>query len=99
MYGKKDPTVCSWREVDDELTASEQQRKFRQCNRNEDSDATETESLYKLPSKGKGKERAAFLLGRDKRRVAEIAGSVSACSRSVAPDQRYRQRQLTASKS
>ena len=65
----------------------------RQHNRDEDLDATETESLYKSPSKGKGKERASFLPGTscgDNRQVGEIAhnaGSVSACSRCVAPDQ------------
>ena len=98
LYGKKDPMARSWQEVDDELAASKQQRESRQLNRDDDSDATETESLYKSPSKGKGKERASFLLATsrgDKRQVGEIArnaGSVGARSRSVAPDQ------LTASK-
>jgi hypothetical protein len=52
----------AWQEVD-KLTASKQQCEFRQRNRHEGSDATETGSFYKLLLKGKGKERAPFLLG------------------------------------
>jgi hypothetical protein len=99
MYAKKDPLARPWQEVDDELSAREQEHDRKQPNRDEDSDATETESLYKSPLKGKGKERASFLPGAsrgDRRRMGEAArqaGSGSARGRWAAPDQRYEQQQ------